>query len=132
MVKIYSTTHDSWLYISNNFEDFPSFAFSACIDYGHAKFTGENRDISFENITEFLSALRNFNINVPSSATLMGTYECRLTLSSRHENIFVTFSIGGFSSSSLASSPPCLTGSFQLDRDFFPAVKADIISLFSK
>ena len=97
---------------------YSAFRMEAVVDYGHGKFTAQNRDVQFMQIAEFSREFDQFILDRSRTPVLCGTYDSHLGFAAVGLQVVVTFCIGDAFCGGLTSiEEPRLRSSFGVDSE---------------
>ena len=100
--------------------DYSSVSISRSVELGHGRFSGENQDVHFLNLAEFVACLDAYILNRSLRPTLAGTYDTAVkvwTPDARRNVVMLSFAIGDAYAGTPVTANYRLVGEFEIDRE---------------
>ena len=100
--------------------DYSSVSISRSVELGHGRFSGENQDVHFLNLAEFVACLDAYILNRSLRPTLAGTYDTAVkvwTPDARRNVVMLSFAIGDAYAGTPVTANYRLVGEFEIDQD---------------
>jgi hypothetical protein len=124
-MKIKSHDDKQWIEIEQSLDvGYPSYKFQVSIDIGHNLFTGENNDMYFLNLEEFIGNLDSFILNREIKPKLEGTYNCFVEFyrPGNKNIIMVSFYVGSTYAGFSDTASYGLKGCFEFNAEYLNEV----------
>jgi len=122
---ISSDAHCSFEVSRETVGDYSSFSVSGSVDIGHGRFSGENRDVHFLNLEQFVACLDSYILDRSLMPTLNGTYDTNVkiwTPGGHRSTVMLTFAIGDAYAGTPVTAKYRLEGEFEIDQEMLNAL----------